>query len=80
MEILGPLRIFRRKIMAPCQPNGVVNSVWKPENDSPDEALYLVADDENKGSECRCPLGRCCVDGGNYVIDGVAFNLQENDK
>ena len=65
--------------MAPCQPDGQVNSIWKPENNSVDEAMYLVPDDESKGAECRCKHGRCCVDGGNYVIDGIAFNLLENE-
>lgn len=66
--------------MAPCQPDGEVNSIWKPRNDSIEEALYLIADDEDKGAECRCAHGSCCVDGKNMVIDGVAFNLPENRK
>lgn len=65
--------------MAPCQPDGEVRSVWQPRDGSVDEAMYLVPDDENKGAECRCKLGACCVDGGNYVIDGAALNLPQND-
>lgn len=73
------LFIRRRKIMAPCQPDGEVNSIWKPRDESIDEAMYLVADDENKGAECRCKFGSCCVDGRNLVIDGVAFNLSQDN-
>lgn len=74
MELRLPF-INRRKVIAPCQPDGVVNSVWKPENSSIEEAMYAISDDESKGAECRCKLGRCCVDGKNHVIDGVALNL-----
>lgn len=66
--------------MAPCRPDGIVNSVWPPRDNSIEEALYAVGDDEDKGGECRCSHGSCCVDGRNNVIDGVAFNLPENDQ
>lgn len=65
--------------MAPCQSDGVVKSVWTPRDNSVEEALYVIPDNEDKGAECRCAFGSCCVDGRNYVIDGVAFNLTEND-
>lgn len=74
------MEIHRRKIIAPCQSDGEVNSIWKPENDSLEEALYLIPDDESKVAECRCKFGRCCVDDRNHVIDGAAFNIpQLND-
>ena len=67
--------IKRRIIMAPCQEDGVVNSVWPARDGSVEEALYELPDDDSKGAECRCKLGSCCVDDKNRVIDGTAFNI-----
>lgn len=70
-------------IVAPCQPDGVVKSVWplpKSGKISSDDYLYAVPDDEAKDAECRCKLGTCCVNGKNHVITGIAFNLSENNK
>lgn len=77
MEIPSSLRVFRRKIMAPCQKNGEVRSNWPHDPNSSE--LQDFEDDEDKIARCRCPFGECCVDGGNYVIEGPAFNLPEND-
>ena len=60
-------------IIAPCKSGGEVNSVWKPENNSLEESLYIVADDEAKDAECRCWRGRCCVNGQNKVITGIVL-------
>ncbi len=76
MEITNPLGVNRRKIMAPCLPGGEVRSNWPLQ---PGELIQDFEDDEDKTARCRCRLGECCVDGGNYVIEDIAFNLPHND-
>lgn len=59
--------------MAPCQKGGEVRSNW-PYDPKLGE-LQDFEDNEDKTARCICPDGNCCVDGGNYVINGTAFNL-----
>ena len=61
--------------MAPCQPDGVVNSVWPTGIEGEDPEMYAVGDDDSKDAECRCKLGACCVNGKNKVITGIVLTV-----
>jgi hypothetical protein len=60
--------------MAPCTPSGEVRSVWPTDINGGVPGLYAVEDNDSKEAECRCPFGACCVDGGNYVIQGTVLS------
>lgn len=68
----------RRKIMAPCQVDGEVRSNWPFDPNSGE--LQDFEDDEDKIARCKCALGECCVDGRNNIIEGIAFNLPQNNS
>jgi len=63
------------RIMAPCIPLGEVHSVWPTDVNGNAPSLYAVEDNDNKEAECRCPFGACCVDAGNYVIQGIILSV-----
>lgn len=63
------------KIMAPCIPEGEVNSIWQTDIDGGDPGMYTVGDNDSKDAECRCAFGACCVDGNNKVIQGTVLTL-----
>lgn len=61
-------------IMAPCQSDGEVNSVWTTNEDGGDPGMYAVGDNDSKDAECRCNLGTCCVNEKNFVITGIVLS------
>jgi len=61
------------RIMAPCLSSGEVRSIWQTDIDGGPPGYYAIVDDDSKEAECRCPYGACCVDSGNYVIQGVVL-------
>jgi hypothetical protein len=63
------------RVKAPCVPSGEVRSIWLTNIDGGAPGLYAVEDNDSKEAECRCPFGACCVDTGNYVIQGVVLSV-----
>ena len=61
------------RIIAPCKPNGIVNSVWFTNPNGGPPELYAVEDSDSKDAECRCPFGACCVNGRNEIIQGIVL-------
>lgn len=62
-------------IMAPCQPDGEVNSLWSTDGEGGDPGLYAFSDDDSKDAECRCRFGTCCVNNRNKVITGIVLTV-----
>ena len=67
-------------IVAPCSSQGIVRSVWETDINGGPPGMYAVEDNDSKEAECRCPLGTCCVNGQNHVIQGVAFYLRSEKE
>ncbi len=63
------------KIMAPCVSSGEVRSVWQTNVDGGAPGIYAIEDSDSKDAECRCMFGTCCVDGGNYVVQGTVLSV-----